>query len=101
MIAYMIERSLAVELYQRLREVPAVVLFGPRQAGKMTLALAEGSGCGAPYLDLETAGARLPRGLLRSQARAAVRGVSRRGGLSGRRTHYRHSTGRVGPTAQG
>ena len=50
----MIERRLAFELHQRLREVPAVALLGPRQAGKTTLALAEGEALHALYLDLES-----------------------------------------------
>lgn len=41
-------------LAQLLAEFPAVVLLGPRQAGKTTLALAETERCGdALYLDLE------------------------------------------------
>ena len=54
MIARMIARRLAPALRQRLNEVPAVVLIGPRQAGKTTLALAEGETRGALYLDLES-----------------------------------------------
>ena len=50
----MIERRLAAELHQRLYEAPAVVLVGPRQVGKTTLALAEGERLGALYLDLES-----------------------------------------------
>jgi hypothetical protein len=50
----MIERRLATELRQRLAEVPAVVLLGPRQVGKTTLALAEGAHRGALYIDLES-----------------------------------------------
>lgn len=54
MIAYMkIERVLASEVDRRLREVPAVALLGPRQAGKTTLALAVGEAYDAVYLDLE------------------------------------------------
>ncbi len=50
----MIERRLASELHQRLQEVPAVALLGPRQAGKTTLALAEVEAQQALYLDLES-----------------------------------------------
>jgi len=50
----MIERRLLPILLQRLDEVPAVVLLGPRQAGKTTLALALGKPRGALYLDLES-----------------------------------------------
>ncbi len=54
----MIERRLAPELARRLDEGPAVVLTGPRQVGKTTLALAEGERRGALYLDLESEGGR-------------------------------------------
>jgi len=54
MIARMIARRLAPVLHQRLQEVPAVVLIGPRQVGKTTLALAEGEVHEALYLDLES-----------------------------------------------
>lgn len=50
----MIERRLLPILVQRLDEVPAVVLIGPRQAGKTTLSLALGKPRGALYLDLES-----------------------------------------------
>lgn len=50
----MIDRRLTPELHRRLQEVPAVVLLGPRQTGKTTLALAEGDAHGALYLDLES-----------------------------------------------
>jgi hypothetical protein len=50
----MIERRLASELHQRLQQAPAVALLGPRQAGKTTLALAEGETHQALYLDLES-----------------------------------------------
>jgi len=53
-IAQMIDRRLTFELHQRLQQVPAVALFGPRQAGKTTLALAEGETRRALYLDLES-----------------------------------------------
>jgi len=54
MITYMIERRLLPVLKQRLAEVPAVVLLGPRQAGKTTLALALAEQGDALYLDLES-----------------------------------------------
>ncbi len=47
-------RRILPELTQRLDEVPAVVLLGPRQAGKTTLALALASQRDALYLDLES-----------------------------------------------
>jgi len=50
----MIERRLASILVKRLREVPAVVLLGPRQVGKTTLALEIGRKQEAIYLDLES-----------------------------------------------
>ncbi len=50
----MITRRLASTLHQRLDEAPAVVLVGPRQVGKTTLALAEGDARDAEYLDLES-----------------------------------------------
>jgi predicted AAA+ superfamily ATPase len=50
----MIERHLLPVLQQRLGEAPAVVLLGPRQAGKTTLALAVGRQRRALYLDLES-----------------------------------------------
>ncbi len=50
----MIRRKLASELHQRLQQVPAVALLGPRQVGKTTLALAEGEAHQALYLDLES-----------------------------------------------
>ena len=51
--AYMIERNLLKNLESALRRAPAVVLTGPRQVGKTTLARAVGQGSGALYLDLE------------------------------------------------
>ncbi len=54
MIATMRQRRLSPVLEQRIAEVPAVVLLGPRQAGKTTLALAVGAERGALYLDLES-----------------------------------------------
>lgn len=50
----MIERRLLPVLLRRLNEVPAVVLLGPRQAGKTTLSLTLGKPRGALYLDLES-----------------------------------------------
>ncbi len=50
----MMERRLYPVLQRRLSEVPAVVLLGPRQVGKTTLALAVGKERGALYLDLES-----------------------------------------------
>ena len=54
MIARMRKRRLLPVLEQRLSEVPAVALLGPRQAGKTTLALAIGEKRDALYLDLES-----------------------------------------------
>lgn len=50
----MIERRILPVARLRLGEVPAVALFGPRQAGKTTLALTLGEQLGALYLDLES-----------------------------------------------
>lgn len=50
----MIKRRLTSILVKRLREVPAVVLLGPRQVGKTTLALEIGRKQDAIYLDLES-----------------------------------------------
>lgn len=50
----MILRRIQPQLEERLAEVPVVVLTGPRQAGKTTLALAIGEKRGALYLDLES-----------------------------------------------
>lgn len=57
----MIERSTLSTLFDRLREAPAVVLLGPRQVGKTTLALtlAERWEQGCTYLDLERPADRL------------------------------------------
>jgi len=52
----MIERRLTSILMQRLREVPAVVLIGPRQVGKTTLALEISQQQESVYLDLEAEG---------------------------------------------
>lgn len=48
------KRRLLPVLVQRLANVPAVVLLGPRQAGKTTLALALAEERDALYLDLES-----------------------------------------------
>ena len=53
-ITRMIERRLTRTLKKRLREVPAVVLLGPRQVGKTTLALKILEKLGGVYLDLES-----------------------------------------------
>jgi len=58
MIARMIEWYLISVLMQRLHEVSAVVLLGPRQVGKTTLALEVQGQQGAVYLDLESEGDR-------------------------------------------
>lgn len=50
----MIERRIAPEAAELLREAPAVVLTGPRQVGKTTLALEIADGRRATYLDLES-----------------------------------------------
>lgn len=50
----MIERSIAAEVAALLEQMPAVVLTGPRQAGKTTLALAIAEGRSSTYLDLES-----------------------------------------------
>jgi uncharacterized protein len=50
----MIERRIASEIVTLLERSPAVVLTGPRQAGKTTLALAVAEGRKATYLDLES-----------------------------------------------
>ena len=50
----MYKRSAEPVLHELLQQFPAVVLFGPRQVGKTTLALAEGQAhAGSLYLDLE------------------------------------------------
>lgn len=50
----MIDRRIASEVDSLLDQVPAVVLVGPRQVGKTTLALALAEGRRATYLDLES-----------------------------------------------
>lgn len=50
----MIRRDIATEIVDLLRESPAVVLTGPRQVGKTTLALAIADDRPAIYLDLES-----------------------------------------------
>jgi predicted AAA+ superfamily ATPase len=50
----MIDRRLRPVLEQRLGEEAAVVLLGPRQSGKTTLALELAARTGALYLDLES-----------------------------------------------
>ena len=52
-IAYMLPRRLTPHLNDLLRQAPAVVLLGPRQAGKTTLALELGGQTASIYLDLE------------------------------------------------
>ena len=52
-IAYMISRRLSSHLKELLRHSPAVVLLGPRQAGKTTLALEIAAEKPSIYLDLE------------------------------------------------
>src|SRR5580658_4674722 len=49
----MISRRLTPHLNELLRHSPAVVLLGPRQAGKTTLALEIGAQTSSIYLDLE------------------------------------------------
>jgi predicted AAA+ superfamily ATPase len=49
----MVPRRLVVQLEQRLGQLPAVALLGPRQAGKTTLARACRAAETALYLDLE------------------------------------------------
>src|ERR1700722_19614940 len=48
-----IPRLLIPQLRERLRHVPAVVLLGPRQVGKTTLALEIGAETPSIYVDLE------------------------------------------------
>lgn len=49
-----IQRRLQQTLHNRLQHTPAVMLTGPRQVGKTTLALLEGKAHDAVYLDLES-----------------------------------------------
>jgi predicted AAA+ superfamily ATPase len=49
----MLRRRLSTRLNHLLRYSPAVVLLGPRQAGKTTLALEIGEQQASVYLDLE------------------------------------------------
>src|SRR5271165_851208 len=49
----MLTRRLSARLNHLLRHSPAVVLLGPRQAGKTTLALEIGEQQASVYLDLE------------------------------------------------
>jgi len=53
MIPYMISRRIGSRLHALLQSSPAVVLLGPRQAGKTTLALQIGEERASIYLDLE------------------------------------------------
>jgi predicted AAA+ superfamily ATPase len=57
----MIDRQFEVTVHQKLRQTPAVVLLGPRQVGKTTLArnLAKDWPGGVVYLDLERPADRL------------------------------------------
>jgi uncharacterized protein len=50
----MIERRITTELYELLDTYPAVVLTGPRQVGKTTLALSIAEARPSIYLDLES-----------------------------------------------
>ncbi|MFW6291970.1 MAG: ATP-binding protein [Spirochaetota bacterium] len=50
----MYSRSIAPTLARRLADAPAVVLLGPRQAGKTTLALMEAERHDSIYIDLES-----------------------------------------------
>jgi len=54
----MIKRRLLETIQQRLSEVPAVVMIGPRQSGKTTLALEIGREIDSLYLDMESEGDR-------------------------------------------
>ncbi len=51
----MIERRVTTEVAELLEHLPAVVLVGPRQAGKTTLALELAKARPSTYLDLESA----------------------------------------------
>ncbi|MEJ1355785.1 MAG: ATP-binding protein [Candidatus Sedimenticola sp. (ex Thyasira tokunagai)] len=50
----MISRELTSKLTERIAQIPAVALLGPRQVGKTTLALEVGQSYNAHYLDLES-----------------------------------------------
>ncbi|MGB0958135.1 MAG: ATP-binding protein [Litorivicinus sp.] len=50
----MIDRNLLADVFQRLKKRPAVVLLGPRQVGKTTLAHAVMNDVSGVYLDLES-----------------------------------------------
>lgn len=50
----MIERRVLKHASDHLHEAPALVLLGPRQVGKTTLALALGESQDCLYLDLES-----------------------------------------------
>src|SRR5262245_59931551 len=56
--AWMYERRIAPDVIDLLRDSPAVVLTGPRQVGKTTLALGIAETRAAAYLDLESEGDR-------------------------------------------
>ncbi len=70
----LVERRLRASIEARLKTMPAVVLLGPRQVGKTTLAqeIAATKGAGAVYLDLERPADRRrladPDAYLRAQA---------------------------------
>lgn len=53
-LAHMIPRRLQRLVQERLRQLPAVALLGPRQVGKTTLAHAIAEGRKSVYLDLES-----------------------------------------------
>ncbi|MCB1589532.1 MAG: AAA family ATPase, partial [Xanthomonadales bacterium] len=50
----MIKRALQAQLRSALERSPAVVLLGPRQVGKTTLALQASAEASTLYLDLES-----------------------------------------------
>lgn len=52
-ITYMLARRLTSRIHELLAHSPAVILLGPRQAGKTTLALEIGERSPSIYLDLE------------------------------------------------
>ena len=57
-IARMIDRRIHSQLEEMIGRYPAVVLLGPRQVGKTTLALNIGQSRPSLYLDLESPGDR-------------------------------------------